>query len=168
MWCMTQSSHLLSFQHFEVRLPRGQKGLILLLSLLSHPILSCCCENETHTLTARMLVEEFLMPLCLHWWPFVTLVTVSAVVRCITDTVIQGITFVYSCTRIITKLHKLNHCLTWGTWPLIFHGRAPDSITLLSMCRTWHLFRDFVRIYNFPPASCLSAIVPYWSVIKLW
>jgi len=58
----------------------------------------------------------------------------------------QEVTFACSCTQIITKLCKLNQCHTSGTLSLISHGRAPDSIPLLSICKTWHLFRNFVRI----------------------
>jgi len=59
----SKSSHLASFQQFEVHLPRVQKGLTFSLSLLSYLILSHSHGNETHTLTVRMLAEEFLMPL---------------------------------------------------------------------------------------------------------
>jgi len=80
----------------------------------------------------------------------------------------QEVSFACSCTQIITELCKLNESHTSGTLSLISHGRAPDSIPLLSMCKTWHLFHNFVRICHFTPASFLSAIVPYWSVIRLW
>lgn len=59
----SKSSHLASFQQFEVHLPRVQKELTSSLSLLLHLILSHSHGNETHTLTTRLLAEEFLMPL---------------------------------------------------------------------------------------------------------
>jgi len=66
MFCVmhdSKASHLASYQQFEVHLPRVQEGLTLSLSLPSDLILSRSCGNETNTLTARMLTEEFLMPL---------------------------------------------------------------------------------------------------------
>lgn len=59
----SKASHLASYKQFEVHLPRVQEGLTLSLSLISHLILSHSRGNETNTITARMLAEEFLMPL---------------------------------------------------------------------------------------------------------